>query len=389
MFSSMVIGITAEWNPFHQGHRTMIQKIKSTYPEASLIAIMSGAFVQRGEPALFDKWTRARWALENGIDAVFEFPSLYALQSADYFSGYAVDMLAALGVSHIAFSTESLSKNNLIEAAQWSISDAYESLLHQFIQDGSTYGEAAHHAMSVVSPFFAKESTQPNNLLGLRYTERICRQKYPIDIIAIHRDMEHNISASDARKDLLSQNDTDLLTHAQREEAKKLMQLGHYTNPLRYEDACHLATRQLSLSDLFATGLFTEGLENKWHKECEKESYNEMLSAIKSKRYLYSSLKRIGAKLLLGHTKGRSPFLTPPPPCYARLLALRREKSCLLRNSPLPIITSTARALKSLPAEATAMLSMDIHAQNIQNWCQNTSFYRKGNVDFYQSPLIL
>ena len=101
--TSPLIGITAEWNPFHAGHSAMIDIIKKAYPQASLIAIMSGAFVQRGEPALFDKWTRAGWAVRAGVDAVFEFPALYALQSADRFSCHAASMLHAMGVNMIAF----------------------------------------------------------------------------------------------------------------------------------------------------------------------------------------------------------------------------------------------------------------------------------------------
>ena len=72
----MYIGITAEWNPFHNGHYYMINKIKEQFPDTPIIAIMSGSFVQRGEPALFDKWTRAQWAIQHGVDAVIELPVL-------------------------------------------------------------------------------------------------------------------------------------------------------------------------------------------------------------------------------------------------------------------------------------------------------------------------
>ncbi len=385
---SPLIGITAEWNPFHKGHASMIQEIKSRFPAASIITIMSGAFVQRGEPALFDKWTRARWAVQSGVDAVFEFPALYALQSADYFSRFAVDMLAALGVTHISFSTESFTKEDLENTARWSLSPDYEKALHTFIEEGNPYGAAATKALALFAPSLAEESTRPNNLLGLRYTEQVLRKHYPIDILPIHRDMEHNISASAARAELLEKGETNLLASPFAEEAKVQMQEGRYTDPARYEDACLLMSRALSLTDLFRTGLFAEGLENKWHKESEKETYPVMLAAIKSKRYLYSTLKRIGAKMLL---EGNSPsdFLSPPPPCYARLLALRKEKSSLLRNLPLPIVTSTARAMKDLPPNARAMLAMDIHAQDIQNWCQNAPHARQGRKDFYQSPIIV
>lgn len=135
--TSPLIGITAEWNPFHTGHSAMIDLIKKAYPKASLMAIMSGAFVQRGEPALFDKWTRARWAIRSGVDAVFEFPALYALQSADRFSCHAASMLHAMGANMIAFGAESLTKDELISAARWAISEDYEHLLHEKLQAAS------------------------------------------------------------------------------------------------------------------------------------------------------------------------------------------------------------------------------------------------------------
>ena len=153
--TSPLIGITAEWNPFHAGHSAMIDIIKKAYPQAPLIAIMSGAFVQRGEPALFDKWTRAGWAVRSGVDAVFEFPALYALQSADRFSCHAASMLHAMGVSMIAFGAESLTKDELLTAAGWAISEDYEHLLHERIADGLSYGEAAHEAMAAASPYLA------------------------------------------------------------------------------------------------------------------------------------------------------------------------------------------------------------------------------------------
>ena len=82
----MIIGITAEWNPFHLGHAYMVEHLKREYPDARLLAVMSGPFVQRGEPALFDKWARASWAVQAGVDAVLELPGTAALQSADRFA---------------------------------------------------------------------------------------------------------------------------------------------------------------------------------------------------------------------------------------------------------------------------------------------------------------
>lgn len=387
--TSPLIGITAEWNPFHAGHSAMIDIIKKAYPQAPLIAIMSGAFVQRGEPALFDKWTRAGWAVRSGVDAVFEFPALYALQSADHFSCHAASMLHAMGVNMIAFGAESLTKDELISAAGWAISEDYEHLLHERIADGLSYGEAAHEAMAAAFPYLADELTKPNNLLGFRYTETILRKHYDIDILVIPRDMEHPVSATSARRELLSQKRTALLSPPDAKQAAKLMEEGHYTDPARYEDCCHLLSRLMPLEALQATGLFKEGLEYKWAKESQRISYEEMLAATKSKRYLRSSLKRLGAELLLSPAALSSPFLAPPDPSYARLLALKREKSALLRDLPLPIITSTAKGMKTLPKEAAAMLEMDIRASDVQSFCQKGKRYRKGKMDFYTSPVIV
>lgn len=138
---------------------------------------------------------------------------------------------------------------------------------------------------------------------------------------------------------------------------------------------------------LQATGLFKEGLEYKWAKESQRISYEEMLAATKSKRYLRSSLKRLGAELLLSPAALPSPFLAPPDPSYARLLALKREKSTLLRNLPLPIITSTAKAMKTLPKEAPpcsrwtsapAMCSPSARREKIQEG-QNGFLYIAGD----------
>ena len=107
-----------------------------------------------------------------------------------------------------------------------------------------------------------------------------------------------------------------------------------------------------------------------------------MLAATKSKRYLRSSLKRLGAELLLSPAALSSPFLAPPDPSYTRLLALKREKSALLRDLPLPIITSTAKGMKTLPKEAAAMLEMDIRASDVQSFCQKGKTIQEGQNGF-------
>ena len=202
-------------------------------------------------------------------------------------------------------------------------------------------------------------------------------------------DIPRHISATTAREELLDQKETALLPERAKLEAKNLMKQGAYTDMARYEDSCLLASRQCSLKDLAQSGLFREGLEHKWFKETSAPTYTAMLDAIKSKRYLYSRLKRIGAQLLLSGHHSPSPFAQLLPPGYLRLLGLRQEKSRLLTQCTLPVYPSTAKAMRSLPPAYQAMLALDIQATDIRAYCQASPAMRKGKADYYQSPVVM
>ena len=340
MKKNPVIGITAEWNPFHSGHAAMIKEIRKSFPDARIISAMSGSFVQRGEPAIFDKWSRASWSISSGVDAVFEYPALYVLQSADSFSENAVHLLHDLGCTHIAFSTESLDKNQLFDIARWMQTEDYTARLHQELKNGLPYSRAASAAINSFSNKLYQELIKPNNLLGLRYVETVSKYYPDLEVFITHRDMEHNISASDARAQLLETGSSLLLPPNIQEEA-------------------------------------------------EKTTFPQMLSGIKSKRYLYSKLKRISASLLLSGTKKPSPFVKPDFPRYARLLALRQESSELIHHITIPVITSAAKAMRTLDEKSREALSIDFLATDIQAYCRHSDRYRYSNGDYYHSPEIL
>lgn len=386
--STLPTGIVAEWNPFHLGHEGMIRKLKEENPDTPLFAVMSGSFVQRGEPALFDPWTRAKWAVEAGADAVFELPVLASLQSADRFAEEGARLLFSLGCGAMYFGTESLEAEELEDAASYGLSPSWTDGLHRFLKEGLSYAQASAEAMRLHSPHLAEELTKPNNLLGYRYATAILSHHWPMALHVFHRDMDHNISATAARKELLEQGYSSLLPETAAEEAKELMGKGNFTDFHRYEEACLLTSRLMDERALAATGLFTEGLEHKWFKESQRTSYRDMLDHIKSKRYLYSRLKRTGAQLLIGGA-GPSPFLSRTIPTYGRLLALRREKSGLLKNVSLPLITSMARALKTVPPEIRDSLLLDIRASDIRSWCLHGEPYRQARQEYYRSPVVV
>lgn len=366
----------------------MIEELKENNPDVAIFSVMSGSFVQRGEPALFDPWTRAKWAAAAGADAVFELPVLASLQSADRFAEEGARLLYFLGCGAIYFGTESLEAEELEEAASYGLTEAWTDSLHQFLKEGLSYAQASAKAMEIHSLHLAKELTKPNNLLGYRYATAILARHWPLAIHVYHRDMENNISATTARKELLENGSTSLLPMEASEEAKGLMEQGNFTDFHRYEEACLLASRLMDEKALSATGLFTEGLEHKWFRESQRISYKDMVDHIKSKRYLYSRLKRVGAQLLIGGT-GPSPFMAHEIPSYARLLALRREKSRLLNDISIPLITSMAKALRTLPPAITASLLLDIRASDIRSWCLHGEKYRQARQEFYRSPVVL
>ena len=135
--------------------------------------------------------------------------------------------------------------------------------------------------------------------------------------------------------------------------------------------------------------ILSEGLENKWYKEIQQASLPDVFEAIKSKRYLYSRLKRIAASLLLSSELVPSPFSHSSFPKYARLLALRSTKSFILNKSNLPVITGAAKALRTLQEEkALESFSIDLRATDIQSYCMKNKSYRTGRLDFYHSPVI-
>lgn len=384
----MVIGIVAEWNPFHEGHRYLISEIKKKFPYASVVCAMSGSFVQRGEPAVFDKWIRARWAVLCGADLVIELPAVSVLQSADHFAEAGVLLLSALRVDALAFGTESLRADALSACARLSLSENFRPALKAELSKGVPYSRAVNAALSEKFPEISAELEKPNNLLGIRYAAASEKHGLRVSLIPIRRPGEPAISATKIREEIRAGISPSFIPEEIRADVFRKLSAGEYTDPARYDDACLLASRKLSAETLSASGLFNEGLENRWKRETLRPRYEDMLSAIKSKRYLYSRLRRVGAALLLSN-EFPSPFAAPVPPSYIRLLALRRGKSTLLRNAGLPVVTSFSYGERTLLRRARKLLRLDALATDLQAWCRKSPDSRAGGDDYFHSPEIV
>jgi len=173
-----VTGIIAEYNPFHNGHRYQLEQIRRVYPGSTIIAVMSGSFVQRGEAALLDKWQRAELAIAGGCDLVLELPFAFACRSAQDFARGGVQLLARLGViDTLAFGAECSSLTTLTAIATAIDSPAVQTQLHERISAGASYAQALTELTASEARIDASLLHTPNNILAIEYLRALT--EYP------------------------------------------------------------------------------------------------------------------------------------------------------------------------------------------------------------------
>ncbi len=230
------IGIIAEYNPFHNGHAHQLQELRHTYPDATLLVVMSGDFVQRGMPALFSKFHRAQWAVMGGADIVFELPSMFAVSSAEYFAAGGVRLLHSLGCNAISFGASHTQVEELVSIAKALDNPSTQESLRTFLAQGYSYGTALRKALqqfhSASSSYHADDildkktshtrlsvterlssesislensnhihllDSDPNTILGIEYIRALHRYHIHLDIIPVERtSSHHNPTLSDS-----------------------------------------------------------------------------------------------------------------------------------------------------------------------------------------------
>ncbi|MBQ6909578.1 MAG: nucleotidyltransferase family protein, partial [Synergistaceae bacterium] len=185
-----IIGIVAEYNPFHNGHLYMLQAAKAKFKDAACVIVLSSNFTQRGDPALLDKFARAEMALANGADLVLELPFFFSCAAAQDFSSGAIDILAGLKlVNYIAFGLEDFNYANLDELINILIQepDEFKNNLKINLAQGMSYTRAASRALNKIIPDSEEFLLQPNNLLAISYLKRIKERDYNLKPLFIPR----------------------------------------------------------------------------------------------------------------------------------------------------------------------------------------------------------
>lgn len=342
-------GLIVEYNPFHNGHQYHVEKAREQSKADCLIAVMSGTFLQRGEPAIIDKFHRAKAALASGVDIVIELPYAYAVQSSRYFAKGAVLSLHALGASSICFGSESGEiapfydgVRRLNEKRQ-----TYDELVKRYLKQGLSYPEASSKAYQDIG-IEGLDLFQPNNILGFSYVRTIVEHQLPIRALTIKRKSSHYhdeeikgkiASATSIRKALKKHALTDELVQAIPEATKEQLlnykeKAGIWHDWDRYFPLLHYRVMTMTKEQLNEIHGVDEGIEGRIIEAMKRaENFNDLLKLVKTKRYTQVRLQRMFVHILTNTTKKQmEPFLKKNEAPYIRLLGMTENGRAYLNR---------------------------------------------------------
>ncbi len=329
----LTAGIICEYNPFHLGHRKQFRQIREALGQnVGIVCLMSGNFVQRGAPAIFDKTRRAEAALRSGSDLVLELPVPVCLSSAEGFAGGGVEILGKF-CDYLAFGCETGGVDSLTQAADKLLSPAFPEILKQELAQGISFPAARQAALNRLGAD-ASLLSMPNDILAVEYCKAILSQKSGIKPLPLHREGEYrsllpdreNPSAAFLRQRI--QTGESYLDYIPA-EAADCFPLSEIHTPEAGERAVLARLRTMEDSDFEALPYGSEGLWRRLMRSCrEKASLEEILTATKTKRYTRSRLDRMVMCAYLGITRD---ILAAPVP-YVRILGFRERGREILND---------------------------------------------------------
>ncbi|WLD95046.1 nucleotidyltransferase [Alkalihalobacillus sp. AL-G] len=362
------LGLIVEYNPFHNGHFYHLQEAKKKSEAELAIAVMSGNFLQRGEPAMVSKWTRTEMALRSGVDVVVELPYAYATQRADQFAFGAVAILDALLCRRIIFGSESgeiepfLNTVSFIEQNE----RMYNERIQAQIQSGLSYPSAASRAFLEIPerPETTVDLSKPNNILGFHYINAIRKLNSSIIPETIKRtgagyhDKENTsntiASATGIRSKLIEHQEplssiSELVPPATNDSLTK--HLSAYQQFQSWEKYFPLLKYRLftsTPSELSSIYECVEGLENRLLDLIkESESFHDFLNSVKTKRYTWTRLQRLCTHILTNTHKSVMEKATLSGPSYVRLLGMsptgQQYLSQIKKKMALPLVSTVSQ----------------------------------------------
>lgn len=411
-----ILGIIAEYNPFHNGHKYHIEKSLEITGADGVIAVMSGNFTQRGEPAAFDKWLRAEIAVRNGADIVFELPFAYAVNSADNFAKGGIGLLNSLGcVDYVSFGSEVGELDAIQKAARLLASETedFKAALKYELDKGNSYPAARMKAMEELLQSNLDILKSPNNILAVEYLKYLEIYDSAIQPITIKRlgqaynDCAPSVisgdecdnggskfaSASAIRRSLAESIDINELSNVLSNETICVLKQVNDTNNIKLNDFYQLIAYQLlnrSADDLAEVYAVSEGIENKL-KQAVREACNieSLIDSVISKRYTRTRIQRMLIQILLDFKRSDFELIDNAGAMYGHVLAFSEKGAKILKkirksdNRMLPLITNVNKYMAAGEAEQK-LLSYDMKASDLYNFVSGKNVYRYS--DYLRTP---
>ncbi|NJD04634.1 MAG: nucleotidyltransferase [Ruminiclostridium sp.] len=413
-----VLGIVSEYNPFHNGHKYHLELSKELCGADSVVCVMSGNFIQRGEPAIVDKWARTEMALASGADLVIELPVVYAVSSAEFFAYGAVRILDSIGITDfICFGSEAGSIDELLLIADIlnAEPDEYKASLKDFLAGGLSfpaaresalisYLEAAGHKSENMSEMIKSS----NNILAIEYIKAIKKIGSKIKPQIIRRiantynsDMLGGTisSATAIRKHLLSGAHTDSLAAVLPAQSLDILQREFKSGrgpvfSAHFSNIILSALRRMSIEETARLPFIAEGLENRVKTATDNSgSLDELIEGISTRRYTRTRIQRCLFTILTGLKKQElMQFNAFGGPQYIRVLGFnskgRRLLSRINSQAYLPVIVKTADFKNSCNPLLARMLEIEAASTDQYVLAFSNPDYKKSGQEFTHNPVL-
>ncbi|MBC5658086.1 nucleotidyltransferase [Clostridium sp. TF06-15AC] len=380
-----IVGLITEYNPFHAGHLYHMQQARELTGADYCVVLMSGSFVQRGEPAIFDKYRRTKAALLAGADLVLEMPIAFSTASAHEFAAYGVALLSAIGVDAVVFGSECGQIEFLKQAASALNHESaeFQERLRKGLKAGLTYPQARAKALEMEDTW-ASVLSSPNNILGIEYLRAAEDLHSPMEFYTISRKGSgyHEDTLADANFPSASAIRGIIRNSLSKDKylldilASHLPAVTHpaYTGavPVFVDDFSELLNAAvLQLQATFSIADLSPELAARLAKPPYFPlSFEERIQALKTRQLTYTRVSRALLHLVLGmREEDISRWKEEGYALYARILGFRRQSSpllsCLHKKSSIPLITKMADAAQNLSPSALSLLEQEVYASHL------------------------
>ncbi|MGX7595443.1 nucleotidyltransferase [Planococcus plakortidis] len=384
-------GIVVEYNPFHNGHLHHAAKAKELSGADAVVAVMSGQFLQRGEPAFADKWTRTEMGLSAGVDVVIELPYVFATAQASEFARGAIELLDAAGCASFCFGSEQgeiepfLNSLELLNTKR----GHYEKVIHDRVQTGISYPKALNDAYLSLTNGSSRyaDLTKPNNILGYHYIEAahsINSAMAPLTIQRIgagyHDPLEPGAaiaSATGIRNAFFEGGELAELAPYLPPSSIRLLERVHseqdgFVDWQRFYPMLRFTILREGPKALARFAEVTEGIENLIHESAKRsETFEVFIDRVKSKRFTRTRIQRMLTHIFTGYTRPEAHASIRPE--YLRLLGMtdkgRRYLNEQKKAIPLPVISRAADLtgeMGQLDIRASALYLQAIGADSLK-----------------------